>query len=68
MGFLRFHSTTYTGWVAEKPRENIATVQGELSGQTLAFVDFDCLSSGMFPRCCASSATFAAAKTELGRQ
>ena len=38
------------------------------SGQALSFVDFSFRSSAVFPRCCASSATLAAAQAELGRR
>ena len=43
-------------------------LQGASSGQTLAFDDFDFLSSAVFSRCTGSSATFAAAEAKLGRQ
>ena len=36
------------------------------SGQTLAFVDFDFRSCRVYPRCSASSATYAAAQADSG--
>ena len=42
------------------------SVQGDSSGQTPAFVDFDFRSSAVLPRYYASSATLAAAQAELG--
>ena len=41
-------------------------VQGDTSGSTPAFVDFDFQSYVMFPRCSAISATFAAAQADSG--